>query len=42
VNTNAQQNKSASKNKYKISKPLEAIAKEIKDNKTIKYLDIFK
>ena len=42
VSTNAQQNKSANKNKYKISKPFEAIKNEIKDNKIIKYLDNFK
>jgi hypothetical protein len=31
VSTKAQQNKSANKNKYKISNPLDATIKEIKD-----------
>ena len=32
MSTKAQQNKSASKNKYKISNPLDATIKEISDN----------
>ena len=39
MSTNAQQNKSANKNKYKISYPLDAIIKEIKDKNKIIYLD---
>ena len=42
VITNAQQNKSASKNKYKISKPKDAITKDIIDKKTIIYFEKFK
>ena len=39
VKTKAQQNKSASKNKYKISYPFEATIKAITDKNIIKYLD---
>ena len=39
VKTKAQQNKSANKNKYKISNPLDAIIKEIIDNNIIMYLE---
>jgi len=42
VNTNAQQNKSASKNKYKISNPFDATPNAISDKNTIKYFEIFK
>jgi hypothetical protein len=42
VSTNAQQNKSASKNKYKISYPLDAMIKQIKDKNKIIYLEKFK
>ena len=42
VITNAQQNKSANKNKYNISQPLDATLKVIIDKSMIKYLDIFK
>ena len=42
MSTNAQQNKSASKNKYKISNPFDAIIKEIKDKNKIICLDKFK
>ena len=42
VKTKAQQNKSASKNKYKISYPFEATIKVITDKKIIKYLDNFR
>ena len=39
MKTNAQQNKSASKNKYKISNPFDATKKAINDKKIIKNLD---
>ena len=42
MSTNAQQNKSANKNKYKISYPLDAIIKDIKDKNKIIYLDKLK
>ena len=42
MNTKAQQNKSANKNKYKTLNPFEAITKAIIDIIIIKYLDIFK
>ena len=40
--TKEQQNKSANKKRYKISKPFDAIIKEIKDKNTIIYLEKFK
>ena len=42
VSTKAQQNKSASKNRYKILNPFEAIAKAIIESTTIKYFERFK
>ena len=39
VNTNAQQKRSANKNKYKTLYPFDAIKKAIIDNTIIKYLD---
>ena len=42
VSTKAQHNKSASKNKYKISNPLDATIKEINDKNKIIYLETFK
>ncbi len=42
VNTKAQHNKSANRNKYNISNPLDAIMKEIKDKNKIIYLEKFK
>ena len=42
MNTNAQQNKSASKNRYKISNPFEATPNAINDKNIIKYFEIFK
>ena len=42
MSTNAQQNRSANKNKYKISYPLDATIKEIKDKNKIIYLEKLK
>ena len=42
MRTAAQHNKSANKNKYKILRPFDAIAKAMMDKQKIKYLDNFK
>ena len=42
MSTKAQQNRSANKNKYKISYHLDAIIKEIKDKDKIIYLEKLK
>ena len=39
MSTNAQQNKSANRNKYKTLNPFEAIAKATIDSTTIKYFE---
>ena len=41
MSTNAQQNKSASKNKYKISYPLDAMIKQIKDKNDTRKKNLF-
>ena len=42
MSTNAQQNKSANKNKYKTLNPFDAIKNEIVDMVIIKYLESLK
>ena len=39
VNTNEQQNRSANKNRYKMSKPLDATINDMRDKNKIKYLE---